>query len=100
LIRRSSQPPYVPTSEDVTILTPDAGKKYSLIPSIFRDMGMRHIEMKSSIPTCNKLSFQGEITPVSDWVTACNNQSRWNKINFTDTKSISKRTKRQIIFSL
>jgi len=46
LIKRSSQPPYVPTTEEVTILTTDAGKKYSLILSIFRDTGMRPIEME------------------------------------------------------
>ena len=46
LIKRSSQPPYVPTTEEVTILTSDAGKKYSLILSIFRDTGMRPIEVE------------------------------------------------------
>ena len=46
LIKRSSQPPYMPTSEEVTILTTDAGKKYSLILSIFRDTGMRPIEVE------------------------------------------------------
>ena len=47
--RRSSQPPYVPTEEEVTILTTDAGKKYSLILSIFRDTGMRPIEVERAI---------------------------------------------------
>ena len=46
LIKRSSQSPYVPTTEEVTILTSDAGKKYSLILSIFRDTGMRPIEVE------------------------------------------------------
>ena len=46
LIKRSSQPPYVPTTEEVTILVSDAGKKYSLILSIFRDTGMRPIEVE------------------------------------------------------
>ena len=46
LIKRSSQPPYVPTTEEVTILTSDGGKKYSLILSIFRDTGMRPIEVE------------------------------------------------------
>jgi len=45
-IKRSSQPPYVPTSEEVTILTSDAGKKYSLILCVFRDTGMRPIELE------------------------------------------------------
>ena len=44
-IRRSSQPPYVPTVEEVTILISDAGKKYSLILSVLRDTGMRPIEL-------------------------------------------------------
>lgn len=46
LFKRSSQPPYVPTTEEITILTSDAGKKYSLILSIFRDTGMRPIELE------------------------------------------------------
>ena len=46
LIKRSSQQPYVPTTEEVTILVSDAGKKYSLILSVFRDTGMRHIELE------------------------------------------------------
>jgi len=46
LIKRSSQPPYVPTEEEITILTTDAGKKYSLILSILRDTGMRPIELE------------------------------------------------------
>jgi integrase len=48
LIRRSSQPPYVPTTEEITILISDAGKKYSLILSILRDTGMRPIELERS----------------------------------------------------
>ena len=46
LFKRSSQPPYVPTTEEITILTSDAGKKYSLILSILRDTGMRPIELE------------------------------------------------------
>ena len=46
LIKRSSQPPYIPTEEEITILTTDAGKKYSLILSILRDNGMRPIELE------------------------------------------------------
>jgi len=46
LIKRSSPPPYVPTSEEVTILIADSGKKYSLILSIFRDCGLRPIELE------------------------------------------------------
>ena len=45
-IIRDSQPPYVPTAEELTILISDAGKKYSLILSIFRDTGMRPIEIE------------------------------------------------------
>jgi hypothetical protein len=37
LIKRLSQPHYVPTGEEITILTCDTGKKYSLILSILRD---------------------------------------------------------------
>jgi integrase len=48
LFRRSSQPPYVPSREEVTILVSDAGKKYSLILSVFRDTGMRPIEVERS----------------------------------------------------
>jgi len=46
LFKRSSQPPYVPSIEEVTILVSDAGKKYSLILSVFRDTGMRPIEVE------------------------------------------------------
>jgi len=46
LIKRSSQSPYVPSREEVTILVSDAGKKYSLILSVFRDTGMRPIELE------------------------------------------------------
>ena len=45
-IRRTSQPPYVPTTEETTILISNAGTKYSLILSIFRDCGLRPIEME------------------------------------------------------
>jgi integrase len=48
IYQRSSQPPYVPTEEEVTILTSDAGKKYCLILSLFRDTGMRPIEVERS----------------------------------------------------
>ena len=44
--KRRSQPPYVPTEEEITILTTDAGRKYSLILCIFRDTGMRPIELE------------------------------------------------------
>ena len=46
LIKRSSQPPYVPTNEEITILVSDAGKKYSLILNILKDTGMRPIEIE------------------------------------------------------
>jgi integrase len=46
LIKRSSQPPYIPTEKEITILTTDGGKKYSLILSILRDTGMRPIEVE------------------------------------------------------
>ncbi len=45
-IKRTSQPPYVPTTEEITVLISDAGKKYSLILSILRDTGMRPIELE------------------------------------------------------
>jgi integrase len=45
-IKCSSQPPYVPTDEEVTVLISDAGKKYSLILSILRDTGLRPIEVE------------------------------------------------------
>jgi hypothetical protein len=45
-IKRTSQPPYVPTTEEITILISDAGKKYSLILSVFRDTGLKPIEME------------------------------------------------------
>jgi integrase len=44
-IKRTSQPPYVPSTEEITILISDAGKKYNMILSIFKDTGMRPIEM-------------------------------------------------------
>ncbi|PVX26618.1 MAG: hypothetical protein CW691_00805, partial [Candidatus Bathyarchaeum sp.] len=46
IIKRSSQPPYVPTTEEITALVSDAGKKYSLILSIMKDTGMRPIEIE------------------------------------------------------
>jgi integrase len=46
--RRSSQPPYVPTEGETTILISNAGKKYALILSILRDTGMRPIELERS----------------------------------------------------
>ena len=45
-IKRFSQPPYVPTTEETTILIANAGTKYSLILSMFRDGGFRPIEME------------------------------------------------------
>jgi len=45
-IKRTSQPPYVPTTEEITILCSDAGKKYCLILNIFKDTGMRPIELE------------------------------------------------------
>jgi len=45
-IKRTSQPPYVPTTEEITVLISDAGKKYALILSILRDTGMRPIELQ------------------------------------------------------
>jgi len=45
-IKRTSQPPYVPTTEEISILIADAGKKYALIFSMFRDGGFRPIEME------------------------------------------------------
>jgi integrase len=45
-IVRESQPPYVPTTEEVTILIANAGTKYALILSMIRDGGFRPIEME------------------------------------------------------
>ena len=45
-IRRTSQPPYVPTTEETTILISNSGTKYSRILSILRDCGLRPIEME------------------------------------------------------
>ncbi len=45
-IKRTSQPPYVPTTEETTILISNSGTKYSLILSMFRDGGFRPIEMQ------------------------------------------------------
>ena len=47
-IKRSSQPPYVPTTEETSILIANAGTKYSMILSILRDTGMRPIELERS----------------------------------------------------
>jgi len=46
LIKRSSQPPYIPTTEELTALVSDAGKKYSLILNVLKDTGMRPIEIE------------------------------------------------------
>ena len=45
-IIRESQPPYVPTTEEVTILIANAGEKYALILSLIRDGGFRPIELE------------------------------------------------------
>jgi integrase len=45
-IKRSSQPPYVPTTEETSILISNAGTKYSLFLSMLRDGGFRPIEME------------------------------------------------------
>ena len=45
-VKRYSQPPYVPTTEETSILIANAGTKYSLILSILRDTGMRPIEIE------------------------------------------------------
>jgi len=45
-IRRTSQPPYVPTTEELTILISNSGRKYSLILSLLRDGGFRPIEIE------------------------------------------------------
>jgi integrase len=47
-IKRTSQPPYVPTTEETSILIANAGTKYSMILSILRDTGMRPIELERS----------------------------------------------------
>jgi hypothetical protein len=41
---------YVPTTDGVTILVSDAGKKYSLIPSMFRNGGFKPCEMERMRP--------------------------------------------------
>jgi integrase len=46
IIKRSSQPPYIPTTEEITALVSDAGKKYSLILNVLKDTGMRPIEIE------------------------------------------------------
>ena len=46
IIKRSSQPPYVPTTEEITALVSDAGKKYSLILNVMKDTGIRPIEIE------------------------------------------------------
>jgi integrase len=43
---RQSQPPYVPTEEEISILISAATKKYALILSMLRDTGMRPIELE------------------------------------------------------
>jgi len=43
---RQSQPPYVPTTEEICLLIAGAGKRYSLILSVLRDTGMRPIELE------------------------------------------------------
>lgn len=43
--KRKSQPPYVPTTEEITILISNSGTKYCMIFSILRDTGMRPIEL-------------------------------------------------------
>ncbi|MFZ7138009.1 MAG: tyrosine-type recombinase/integrase [archaeon] len=48
IYHRASQPPYVPTEEEVTILISNAGQKYAMILSILRDTGMRPIELHRS----------------------------------------------------
>ncbi|PVX23425.1 MAG: hypothetical protein CW716_12170 [Candidatus Bathyarchaeum sp.] len=45
-IKKTSQPPYVPTTEEITILCSDSGEKYCLIFSILKDTGIRPIEME------------------------------------------------------
>ena len=45
-IRRTSQPPYVPTTEELTILISNSGRKYSLILSLLKDGGFRPIEIE------------------------------------------------------
>ena len=47
-IKRSSSPPYVPTTEETAILIANAGTKYSMILSVLRDTGMRPIELERS----------------------------------------------------
>ena len=44
-IKRTSQPPYVPTTEELTILIANSGRKYSLILSLLKDGGFRPIEI-------------------------------------------------------
>jgi len=51
IIKRSSQFPYVPTTEELTAIISDAGKKYSMILSILKDTGMRPVEIER---TCKK----------------------------------------------
>jgi len=45
-IKRFSQPPYVPTTEETTMLIANAGRTYSLILSMLRDGGFRPIEIE------------------------------------------------------
>jgi integrase len=45
-IIRDSQPPYVPTTEELTTLIANAGTKYVLILSLIKDGGFRPIELE------------------------------------------------------
>ncbi len=47
-IKRSSSPPYVPTTEETSILIANAGTKYCIILSVLRDTGLRPIELERS----------------------------------------------------
>lgn len=46
IIKRSSQPPYVPTTEELTAIISDAGKKYSMLLSVLKDTGMLPVEIE------------------------------------------------------
>jgi integrase len=48
IYRRSCQPPYIPTEEEITILISNSGTKYAMILSILRDTGMRPVELERS----------------------------------------------------
>lgn len=45
-IKRTSQPPYLPSTEQLTILCSNAGNKYCLILNMFKETGLRPIEMQ------------------------------------------------------